>query len=266
MQYAPPMHAAEQIRSALAHVAELRGVADGAPMLRQALVGIRDYQARRFESTYADLAADSVHGPATAFFLQELYGGKDYADRDGQFARVANRLEQTLPQEVVATAALVAQLHATSEALDHTMAQTWLELVPDLARAGAPVDARSYLAAWRAVGRRDDRLWQLQTVLSVGQTLSRLTRKKALGWMLRLMHVPAQAAGLGALHQFLVLGFDTFGAMAAHPGGAARFIGTIAQREAGWIQALFDDDPRQAQQKLEQLLPSLSSNQAVRGP
>ena len=103
-------------------------------------------------------------------------------------------------------------------------------------------------------------------VIVGGRNLSRLTRKKALGWMLRLMHVPAKAAGLGALHHFLVLGFDTFGAMAAHPGGATEFLGTIAQREAGWIQALFDDEPRQVQQKLEQLLPSLSSIQAVRGP
>lgn len=248
------MHPADEIRSALAHVAELRDVATAQPALQKALEGIRDFQARRFECAYADLAADSVHGPATAFFLHELYGGKDYARRDGQFARVAGTLEQTLPMDAVATAAQVARLHATSETLDHAMAQAWLDLAPVRASAGAPVDARGYVAAWRAVGRRDDRLWQLQTVLSVGQTLSRLTRKKALGWMLRMMHVPAKAAGLGDLHHFLVVGFDTFGAMATEPGGAAEFLDTIARRESGWINALFDDEPRRVQQALERLL------------
>ena len=252
------MHPAEQIRSALARVTELRDVAAGQPALQKALGGIRQFQAQRFASTYADLAADPVHGPATAFFLQELYGGKDYAQRDGQFARVAGTLEQTLPLDVAVTAAQVAQLHATSEEMDHAMAQSWLDVAPAAARAGAQTDARGYVFAWRAVGRRADRLWQLQTVLSVGQTLSRLTRKKALGWMLRLMQVPAKAAGLADLHHFLVQGFDTFGVMATHPGGAAEFLDTIAQREARWINALFDDEPRRVQEELAQLMTGVS--------
>jgi len=251
------MHPAEQIRSALARVTELRDVAARQPTLQTALESIRNFQARRFASTYADLAADPVHGPATAFFLQELYGGKDYAQRDGQFARVAGTLEQTLPMDVAVTAAEVAQLHAISEEMDHAMAQSWLDLAPAAARAGAPVDARSYVLAWRAVGRRADRLWQLQTVVSVGQTLSRLTRKKALGWMLRLMQVPAKAAGLADLHHFLVQGFDTFGVMATHPGGAAVFLDTIAQRESRWIGALFDGEPRRVQQELAQVMSGL---------
>ncbi|MBP6851163.1 MAG: hypothetical protein KA164_06140 [Rhodoferax sp.] len=248
------MSQAEQIRAALARVAQLRDAARAQPALRQALETLKGFQSRRFAATYADLAADQVHGPATAFFLEELYGGRDYPERDGQFARVARTLEQTFPADVLATAVEVAQLHALSEELDHAMAQAWLARMGDRLRPGALLDAATYVALWRSVGRREDRLWQLQTVLALGQTLSRLTRKKALGWMLRMMHGPAKAAGLADLQRFLSLGFDTFGLMATQPGAAVVFLDTIGQREAAWIKALFDDEARRVEQALVHLL------------
>jgi hypothetical protein len=110
------------------------------------------------------------------------------------------------------------------------------------------------VAAWRRVGRRADRQWQLQVVLGLGQTLSRLTRKKALGWMLRMMQAPARAAGLGDLQRFLSLGFDTFGGMAAQAGSAGRFLEVIAEREGAWIASLFDDAPAQVAGRLDRLL------------
>ena len=86
------MAPAEQIRTALARVAVLRAAVDGQPAMRAALEAVKSFQSRRFAATYADLAADGIHGPATAFFLEELYGGRDYPKRDGQFARVARTL------------------------------------------------------------------------------------------------------------------------------------------------------------------------------
>ena len=246
------MPPAELIRTALARVAALRDTATGQPAMRAALEAVKSFQSRRFAATYADLAADPVHGPATAFFLEELYGGRDYPERDGQFARVARTLEQTFPADVLATAVEVAQLHAVSEELDHAMAQAWQALLAG--RPGAAMDAVAYVAVWRRVGRRDDRLWQLQTVRALGETLARLTRKKALGWMLHMMHGPAKAAGLADLQRFLSLGFDTFGLMAKHRGAAAAFLDTIGEREAFWINALFDDEPRHVQQALVRLL------------
>lgn len=248
------MSPAEQIRIALARVAALREAAGSPPAMRQALAAVKSFQSRRFAATYADLASDRIHGPATAFFLEELYGGRDYPERDGQFARVARTLEQTFPADVLATAVEVAQLHALSEELDHAMARTCLARLASPLHAGAGIDAATYVAVWRAVDRREERLWQLQTVLALGETLSRLTRKKALGWMLRMMHGPAKAAGLADLQRFLSLGFDTFGLMATQPGAAAAFLDTIGQREAAWISALFDDEARHVQQALVRLL------------
>jgi hypothetical protein len=259
MLYAPGMAPAEQIRTALARVAALRAAVDGQPAMCAALEAVKSFQSRRFAATYADLAADGIQGPATAFFLEELYGGRDYPERDGQFARVARTLEQTFPADVLATAVEVAQLHALSEELDHAMAQDWLGRCPG--RPGAAMDPAAYVAVWRSVGRRDDRLWQLRTVQALGETLARLTRKKALGWMLHMMHGPAKAAGLVDLQRFLSLGFDTFGLMAKHAGAAATFLETIGKREAFWINALFDDDARHVQQALARLLAGFAAPQ-----
>jgi hypothetical protein len=99
------------------------------------------------------------------------------------------------------------------------------------------------------------------TVQALGETLARLTRKKALGWMLHMMHGPAKAAGLVDLQRFLSLGFDTFGLMAKHAGAAATFLETIGKREAFWINALFDDDARHVQQALARLLAGFAAPQ-----
>jgi hypothetical protein len=130
----------------------------------------------------------------------------------------------------------------------------WEPLAP-----GRRDGCRHLCGAWRSVGRREDRLWQLQTVLALGQTLSRLTRKKALGWMLRMMHGPAKAAGLADLQRFLSLGFDTFGLMAAQAGSAGRFLEVIAEREGAWIAALFDEAPAQVAGRLDRLLATAAA-------
>ena len=53
---------------------------------------IKVLQARRFEATYADLLQDPRHRPATRFFLDELYGDHDFAQRDAQFGRIAGAI------------------------------------------------------------------------------------------------------------------------------------------------------------------------------
>ena len=60
---------------------------------------------------------------------------------------------------------------------------------------------------------------------------------------LRMMRVPAGAAGLGDLQRFLESGFDNFASMAKKKGLASEFLGTIKRRESKWIALLFDGDP-----------------------
>lgn len=233
-----PTSAAERIREQLDRVTRLRTQACDAGQA-DAVHAVKQLQARRFRASYADFLADPRHAPATRFFLDELYGEHDFSQRDAQFGRIAGAIERLFPDAVSELAVDLAETHALTEGLDHTMATHWLA-------APGPAAAR-YLSAWRATGERAQRERQLAVVLHMGRELQRLTRMTSLRLALRMMRRPAEAAGLGSLQQFLERGFEAFG----HMGDAAGFLQAIAQREQDWIDTLFDASPAVAVRALD---------------
>lgn len=219
----------ERIRQHLEQVAHLRAHLQDAA-LAHAVREIKVLQARRFEATYADLLRDPRHRPATRFFLDELYGDHDFAQRDAQFSRIAGAIERLFPEAVAQLAVDMAELHAVTEQLDATLGTHWQALAT---LSPAP----RYVAAWRQTGTPAQRQQQLRVVLQMGRELQHLTRKKSLRLALRMMRGPAQAAGLGALQAFLERGFEAF----SHMGDAQGFLAAIEQRETRWMDRLFND-------------------------
>lgn len=240
-------NAAESIRSAVAQVTALREAAHAQPGLDAAVLEVKRLQARRFSVTYADLMASGPYQAAARFFLEELYGDKNYAERDAQFSRIAGALQKLFPDHVVGTAVALAELHALTEQLDHAMGQLWLDT--------APLEpAARYVRAWRAVGRRADRKQQLTSVVAMGRELDRLTRAPGLRMMLKMMRAPANAAGMGSLQRFLESGFDTFAGMAKQKGATETFLAMIVERETQWIGQLFEADAVACETALRQSL------------
>ena len=88
------------------------------PGLNARVVGLKQYQQRRFAHTYEDLPLTTRYAAAVRFFLDELYGPSRFTQRDAQFARVVPTLVRLFPREIVET---LAELHASSESLDTTM-------------------------------------------------------------------------------------------------------------------------------------------------
>lgn len=218
---------AHRILAELEVVSRERAVRAADPALAAGVVALKAYQQQRFARTYADLLASPRYAAAARFFLEELYGPKDFSQRDEQFARVVPGLVRLFPKEIVETVEVLARLHALSETLDTQMARHLL---------GTPLDRLAYVRAWQATGQRQAREQQIDFTLTVGRDLDRLTRKPFLRASLHLMRGPARAAGLPALQQFLETGFDTFKAM----GGAVEFLGTVGARERELARALFD--------------------------
>lgn len=229
------MQSADRIRQALAQVSLQRQACAAQPALAQAVLDVKRLQSQRFAGTYVDLLASPQHRLAARFFLDELYGDKDYTQRDAQFVRISGPMQTFFPAQVVATAVALAQLHALSEQLDHAMALVWLAR-PDQA------PATRYAHAWREVGQRDQRQAQLTDVMQIGREMTRLTRAPGLRLMLKMMRGPASAAGLGSLQSFLESGFDTFGQMSRQSGAAEYFLRTIESREQALIDQMFDAD------------------------
>ena len=218
---------AQSILEQLHAVSEQRALRAMDPQLDARVQAVKHFQHARFERTYADLLADPRYGKAARFFLDELYGPRDFTRRDTQFARVIPALVRMFPKEIVLTVRALAELHGLSEVLDSATGRALHE--------EGPLSAQRYGEAWRAVGREADRERQVMLTRQVGMALDAYTRNPLLRHSLRLMRGPARAAGLSELQKFLELGFDTFREM--H--GAKPFLDIIVAREMAHARELF---------------------------
>ena len=216
----------ERLASGLARVIELRRALHADPAVNERWLAVKHWQAGRLARTYPDLLASARYRPASEFFLEELYGAKDFEARDNEALRVVPKLARMLPERAVETMALAVELDETSESLDARLAEA----------IRLPVDAAGYARAYRDTGTLAERQLQIDTVDRIGRTLEKLARIPLLSGMLHMMRAPAEAAGFGHLHHFLQSGFDAFRAM----GAAGEFLATIRRRETVLMQALFD--------------------------
>ncbi len=225
--------AADTILYHLKSVDAERARRSAVPGLEDRIFALKTFQQRRFSHTYADLLKSARYGPAARFFLDELYGPRDYTRRDTQFARVVPALVRLFPSEIVDTVRHLSELHALSETLDTAMA---------LQLDSVDVTPLAYIRAWQQVGGGTERQTQIAMTLDVARRLDRLTRKLLLRQSLHLMRGPARAAGLGELQAFLEAGFDTFRTMK----GAEEFLVTVRTREEALAAALYAADRSEA--------------------
>jgi hypothetical protein len=217
------------IQNHLREVERQRAVREDDPALAHRVEAVKRYQQARFARTYDDLLKHNRYGGPARFFLDDLYGPHDFAQRDAQFSRIVPALVRLFPHEIVETVAALVELHALSETLDTDMGRHL---------ADVPLDRPTYVQAWQRTGRAADRERQIVLTMDVGRALDRYTRNPLLRHSLRVMRGPSRAAGLRELQSFLERGFDTFGAMR----GATDFLGTIADRERALARRLFEAD------------------------
>lgn len=221
------------LAACLAQARDLRA-ARGADPRAADFPALKEWQARRLAATYADLLASERYAPAAQFFLTDLYGPKDFRPRDEELGRVVPVMARVLPAKALQTLLDAVRMDALSESLDTAM----VHALRAAGRSG-DIDWPAYAAAWRSVGRRPDRAQQIVLVERIGLALDRLTRMPLIRVSLKLMHGPAQLAGLGELHSFLQRGFDAF----SHMQGAGDFLATVLARESALMEELFAGPP-----------------------
>ena len=189
---------------------------------------VKRWQSARLARTYADLSRQPRYHDATRFFLEDLYGPKDFSRRDEAMVRILPAMSKLLPKSAVETASLAIELEALSESLDHRVAAA---LEP------GPITEESYAQANRSACAREDRLRQIELIQSVGERLDELVRKPLVLKTLQLMRQPARAAGLADLQDFLERGFCAFRAMR----GAREFLAALRERETTIVNEMFEE-------------------------
>jgi hypothetical protein len=187
---------------------------------------LKAWQSERLARTYADIAATPRYRSATRFFLEDLYGPKDFSTRDAEMLRIVPTMSKLLPASAVETAALAIELEALSEDLDHRLAR---------ALAPGPIDEAAYAKAYRESSTRAERERQVELIGEVGRRLDTLVKKPLVFRTLKLMRTPAKVAGLQDLQDFLEHGFDAFRGM----DGAGEFLALVRDRETAILNRLF---------------------------
>jgi hypothetical protein len=221
-----PAHA-DSLKRHLERLKELRGEGNRAPAR---LAELKRWQSKRLERTYADIAAQPRYKAATAFFLDDLYGPKDFSGRDQAMLRILPVMSRILPEKAVETAALSIELEAVSESLDQRLA---------VALPQGPIDAQAYAKAYRETSSRAQRQHQIDLLDAVGHRLDALVAKPLVSSTLKLMRRPAKVAGLGDLQDFLERGFAAFRGMK----GADGFLALVRERETAILNRLFSGQP-----------------------
>lgn len=223
------MKPGRRLESNAAEVARLRREAAADPHVRASVDAVKRWQAQRLARTHRRLLEDPRYAAAARFFLDDLYGAKDFSRRDAELARVVPMMVRLLPDAALETVADAIEMDALSERLDLALAR---ELSEDDA---SRIDAARYAEAYRRAGSRAERERQLALIEQIGLSLDRLVRYPVIGRLLKAMARPAQAAGVSEMQDFLVRGFDAFRSI----GGAYGFLEAIEARERAILEALY---------------------------
>lgn len=222
---------AEQIeRSRLARLRQI-----GESGLRPECAILAAWQAGRLRHTYADLLATSRYRRAVEFFLSDLYGARDFSERDEGVERVYPLMARVLPAHAIDTIARGIELHALSQELDLDMvAILWGEL-----GASDRLDGEVYAEAWRRCHNEPERRRQIALVGEVGVALDDVVFRPMVYNAVRMARAPARMAGLSALQDFIERGFEAF----RHMKGSGVFLETIATRETRILDAILAGEP-----------------------
>lgn len=228
-------HALELLRQ-LQRCREFRAETIEHPRLEDKQRMLAAWQAARLSRTYADLRSNPRYRPAVDFFLEELYGPKDFSQRDHDLDRVAPLMVKLLPDHGIQTLALAAEMDALTQELDARLFQV---LFGDLGVDGE-ITEQAYVKAYRRSDNHPRRKRQIELSHTLGLELEQAVKNPLIHGALRVARGPAHVAGLGELQGFLERGFSAFRAM----GDATDFLDTILRRETRILDRIYGGEER----------------------
>ncbi len=201
------------------------------------MVMFRAWQSQRLATTHADLLASPRYGPACRFFLTDIYAPKDFTQRNHDIMRMYEFMLRFLPAGLLRICAQAIELNALTEELDEKL------LAVLVTRLGVTdtITPQQYAEGYRICQNYEERRYQIELLVAVGEGLDRLTRLPLVGLTLRLARGPALRGGWHELQSFLERGFQAF----RHMGGATEFLTIIRRREMAILDRIFAgvDDP-----------------------
>lgn len=198
-------------------------------------VRLRAWQAQRLTHTYHDLLDEDRYRPACQFFLDDLYGPRDFSQRDQDIEQMYLFTRRFVPDVLLQPVAITVELHRLSETLD---AQLITALFEQLGVVDT-ITPELYAEAYRVCDNYAARVRQIDLIEEACQHIDRIVRNPITRPTLAVARRPLTAAGYTDLVEFLVRGFESFQRM--H--GSRHFRQTIRARELGILDRIYAHDP-----------------------
>ena len=112
---------AKRLKKALRESHELASGMDAPGFPLKTLETLQSWQRQRLAGSYQDLISQRRYKPAGNFFLNELYGGLNFRERDKEIERVLPVMVRMLPDEVLKVVAEAFELQSLSLEFDMSM-------------------------------------------------------------------------------------------------------------------------------------------------
>ena len=193
---------------------------------------LQGLQQQRMARDYKDLLAQDEYAPAIVFFLNELYGGLGFIERNDDLNKVYSIMTRMLPDSMLDALATAMAFQALSIRLD-------MDLTSHLVENGTNFDTinlAQYARANKQLNTEAIKRSQIASVIHLGKSLQHEVSRPFALRLLKLMRLPAKAAGFGKLHDFLETGLAAFLKMP----DISRFLEILEQRETKFLAWMFE--------------------------
>ncbi|UAA37513.1 hypothetical protein KIH87_12400 [Paraneptunicella aestuarii] len=190
------------------------------------LIELKEWQCNRLLASHYNLWQVTRFQPAITFFIDELYGPKDFSQRDAEIAKVLPKMAKWLPDEALESLAVAIHLNSLSQDLDVAI----LDNLPD-----DNLNAKNYAIAYRASNNQAARTQQIDYIEALGMDLAKVVKIPGISMILKMARAPAKALGVEELQRFLEDGFQAFKQL----GKVEDFIIPIIAEERRIMEALF---------------------------
>jgi hypothetical protein len=197
--------------------------------LRQYRLALQIFQSNRLRRDYHDLAEIPVYEPLGEFFFNDIYGPRDFSQRDQEGRRLQHFIGW-LPGVQLRDLEEVLELLDLTNQLDEDLARRMWQ-----ANVGTDFDEMTYEHFYRIADKYDERLRQLTLVRTTLYNVFRLSRSHILGLALRRLHVVVCLVGIGQIHSFLQRGYEALQNVSA----IEHFAETIYRRELDRLNRIY---------------------------
>ena len=195
------------------------------------MVALKEWQCNRLLASHIELWKIKRFQPAIQFFISELYGPKDFSQRDADIAKVIPKMEKWLPEKALNSLGVAIHLNCLSQDIDYLMLEKFAELNVDLQN----FTAADYAQAYKNCGNTEQRAQQINSIEKLGTDLGKVVKIPGISMILRMARTPAKTMGVDALQQFLEDGLNAFKKL----GTVSDFIYPVVTEERRIMHELF---------------------------